>query len=194
MLFRSSLATASLAGRVLLQAMLPALNRLARRARMPGHIDTTEARYQYTLGTFWLTLASTRATRKLASRLQLDTLNKITDHRRDAADTWEHHTDHTPAGDGDVGHIEPSRDPADIDLEDLLAWARRHQVLSQGDVQILANVYLTDPKRANYQIAAHKAGITMSACRKRVQRARHRLATAVTSDAQQRPASTSRAA
>src|SRR5699024_2265078 len=178
------------AGRVLLQAMLPALNRLARRASVPGHIDTTEARHQYTHGTFWLTLATTRAKRKLASRLLLHTMNKITDHRRDAADTWEHHTDHTPTGDGDVGHIEPSRDPADIDLEDLLAWARRHQVLSQGDVQILANVYLTDTKRANYQTAAHKAGITMSACRKRVQRARQRLATAVTNDTHQQPPDT----
>lgn len=177
-----------LAGRVTLQAMLPALNRLARRARMPADIDTIEARSHHTISTFWLVLATTRATRCLASRLQLDTLHALTQHQRQKTNTWEHYTDHTSTGTADIAAAdiaaaEPHRDPADIDLDDLLAWARSHQVLTHADVQLVADVYLTDPRQASYQAAATAAGITEAACRKRIQRARHRLTAAVTDNA-----------
>src|SRR5699024_811001 len=58
-----------LAGRILLQAMLPALTRRARRCRMPDDIDSHDARIQYTITAFWAVITGLAARQNLASRM-----------------------------------------------------------------------------------------------------------------------------
>lgn len=188
-----------LAGRILLQAMLPGLTHLTRRVRAPRgtHPDET---LQRTLTEFWAVITTTTALppRGVAGRLQLDTLHGLTSHRRDA-DAWEEHTsaiadvfvDDEPAGDEIcvvrplVGEDSPvigqGEYDADAGLLELLLHARDTAVITASDAQFLAEVYVLSDNMAH---AARRLGKQPAAVRQRCTRLRQRLVSAVIADHQ----------
>ncbi len=85
------------AGRVLLQAMLGCLTNLARRCSRPREVEDADEQLQRTIAEFWSVIAQPRPLPDtgLAGRLQLDTLKRLTAHRR-SPDAWEEHTSYYP--------------------------------------------------------------------------------------------------
>lgn len=178
-----------LAGRVLLQAMLPALITRARRCRLPREVDDFEARVQVAVTAFWSTISRLRTGPRVCQRLTLNTVNEMTYWSRVGVrgHEWEDRTDLYE----NVDDVDRSADPspttarpgdhidADSDLLEVLMWATKSGVLNKQDAQLLADTYLSGTSTADHNRAAARADIQLAACRKRVQRARKRLTTAV---------------
>lgn len=174
-----------IAGRVLLQAMLPALMNRAWRCRMPREDDTFDARPQVAVTAFWTVIGRAHPNTKVAEHLTLATVHEMTYwSRRGSAGSWEHDTEirddvdetraQTTAEDRAVGTVDASSD-----LLELLVWATDSGVLNRDDAQLLTDVYLSGTTTADHDRAAARAGISTQACRKRVTRARQRLTVAV---------------
>lgn len=186
----------TLAGRVALQAMMPALSRLSRRCTMPSDIDGADERAQFTIASFWSVLTTTKPRpQNIARRLRMRTLDKLTEHRDRHADMWENHTTTTGIYPDDVDAGDPRQEPMEWDLDDesdlwrLLVWAIRSEALTPDDAQLLAAVYLTGDRRAPHRAvrpawaaAARQTGVSVKTCHKRVERARDRLVDAVRAD------------
>lgn len=189
-----------LAGRILLQAMLPGLTHLARRTRTPRGTHSDET-LQRTLTEFWfvITAAKSLPPRRVAGRLQLDTLHRLTSHRREA-DVWENHTNaiadvfdnEDPAECDERGTASPlsiEDSPvsgggafnADSGLLELLLHARNMGVITPRDAQFLAEVYVLSDSMAD---AARRLDKGPAAVRQRCSRLRQRLVTAVIEDRQ----------
>lgn len=173
------------AGRVLLQAMLPALVNHATKRRLSNELVNVDERLQVTIAVFWEVMASTTARKHVAARLSLDTLHKITAHQRRRSDVWEHHTvvvDQTESWE-EPPCTEASA-PIDglsdaMDLAMLLTWALDGEVITVDEAQLLARAYLTDESRVRHELAAEQAGISLRICRKRRERALSKIKTAV---------------
>lgn len=182
-----------LAGRIVLQAMLPLLCRFARQCSMPADITDADERAQFTVTTFWEVLASTTRGENITRHLRMKTLHVITEaaharSRRRSTDTWEHRTDHhglpedlTEVGGEDGIECDEILTP-ETDLYGVLRWARTTHVLSAGDAQLLADVYLTDRRRPDFTRAARRSGLELRTCQRRTAAARERLALAVRQD------------
>lgn len=185
-----------LAGRILLQAMLPGLTHLTRRVRAPRGTQIDET-LQRALTEFWwvITTTTARPSRGVAGRLQLDTLHRLTGHRRDS-DVWEEHTssmadvfDDDPTADDlqDVRPLAGEDSPvvgkaaydADAGLLELLLHARDTAVITADDARFLAEVYVVSDNMAH---AARRLGKQPAAVRQRCARLRHRLVEAVIDD------------
>lgn len=179
-----------LAGRVLLQAMLPCLTDLAGRTRSPRREAGYEENLQRALVEFWAVISRPRRLDRpgVAARLWLDTLNQVTEHTR-SRDAWERtHLDRevsstentagseqdSPAVDlvGVAGELDP-----DAGLEQLLVWACRSGVLTVDEGRFLAQVYLSGD--ADQKETAERLGLSHAVVRKRVSRLRHVLVDAV---------------
>jgi hypothetical protein len=191
-----------LAGRVLLQAMLPCLTNMARRCRPPRDVSGPDEQLQRVVTEFWSVIARTRPLprRGIAGRLQLDTLKRFTRHRR-SHDAWEDHTTYQdeyqlelPAGqDADPAarpHPQLVADKAgeatgydpDCGLYELVVNARATGVLSVEEAQFLVDVYLVPDSEQNLAGAARRLGLTPAAVRQRCSRIRGRLVAAVVDD------------
>ncbi len=188
------------AGRILLQAMLPGLTHLTRRIRVPRgtHHDET---LQRTLTEFWCVISSQEnlPPRGVAGRLQLDTLHRLTQHRR-THDAWEEHTsaiadvfddDDVPPP-GSATTVGPLHSPAqlspatgtydaDAGLLELLLHARDTSVITEDDARFLAEVYVVSDNMAH---AARRLGKQPAAVRQRCGRLRRRLIEAVMAEHQ----------
>lgn len=137
-----------LAGRVVLQSMLPCLSRRVHSIRPPQGI-TLDEMWQRALCEFWnvLLLPRTQArTRGVAAALRLDTLHALTRHRHHpGADVWERDSlGYTGIGteDGSDWRGQDDRDDrGDSELLlRLLVVARRDGLISVADAQFLADV------------------------------------------------------
>ena len=150
-------------------------------------------RAQFTVTTFWEVLASTTRGENITRHLRMKTLHVITEaaharSRRRSTDTWEHRTDHhglpedlTEVGGEDGIECDEILTP-ETDLYGVLRWARTTHVLSAGDAQLLADVYLTDRRRPDFTRAARRSGLELRTCQRRTAAARERLALAVRQD------------
>ncbi|MDP3893619.1 hypothetical protein [Nocardioides sp.] len=187
-----------LAGRVLLQAMLPCLTDLAGRTRSQRREAGYEENLQRALAEFWAVISRPRRLDKpgVAARLWLDTLNRVTEHTR-SRDAWERtQLDHevctteNTAGQeqessavdlvGVAGELDP-----DAGLEQLLVWACRSGVLTVDDGRFLAQVFLSGD--VDQKQTAERLGLSHAMVRKRVSRLRHALVDAVVGEVSPTP-------
>ncbi len=188
-----------LAGRILLQAMLPKLSHYAFRTGVAARLEARpEDRFQVVVCEFWEVLGAfpiQRRTSRVAANLALETLHRVTRLSRlpelpmapDAmAGLVGSVTD--PCGPGADARTAAGRlaqpDP-DWDLATLLTWARAEGVLSHEDADLLRDIYtapgsetVRDVSRA-YRDRAAGSGVSVAALRQRVRRAKTRLACAV---------------
>lgn len=190
------------AGRVVLQAMLPCLTNLARRCRPPRGSGDTDEQLQRTISEFWTVICENRSlpARGVSARLQLDTLKRVTSHRR-SPDAWEEHTTYHGEAEHrelvDEAAVDPAVRPSlslvidhperaggydsDAGLYELVIHARAAGVLSTEEAQFLVDVYLTVAGQSLHD-AAHRVGVSPSAVRQRCSRIRRRLIAAVVED------------
>lgn len=187
-----------LAGRVVLQALLP---KLAKTASHAGGLCTSssdtwsEDRRHITIAEFWDVMADypvDRRTSSVASNLTLDTLHRVTGARKPAPDLPVDPHDFRD----DVNHDGARRtwlaglsttdpDPVeeitpDSDLIQVIAWGMRTETISQAEAQLLVTSYL--PERASgfgFGTAATELGLSQAAVRQRCSRASRKLAEAV---------------
>lgn len=186
-----------LAARVVLQALLPGLTKVASSLRLE---TDREARYQDVVATMWDVLAAYPVERRpnaVASNLLRDTQHRL---------TFAHGRGRLP----DVQVCEPTmlndlvdRTGVDVprqtgwmnqdtavaaeasDLRDILAWGVNQQAITAADAALLTRVYLhgepvagSREQLASTQAAA-ELGATPAAVRKRCSRAAQALAAAV---------------
>ncbi|MGF1660995.1 MAG: hypothetical protein ACFCVG_00740 [Kineosporiaceae bacterium] len=170
-----------LAGRVLLQLMLPKLAAMAVRTRGTSADNAwSEDRRHIVVAEFWAVVTDypvARRTRRVAANLALDTLHRVTADTRNRV--------HTVAYDDiEVLAVDPAPAPraqaevtSDDDLLHLLTWAVREGIVTADDGRLLAQVYVADQRDR----AAAQRGLSDTALRQRCLRARKRLAEAVES-------------
>lgn len=200
-------AGSQLAGRILLQCMLPALSGQAWHSRPARDTQGFEDTIQEVVAEFWLVAARPRTLQtKIAARLRLDTLHATTRHQR-THDAWEHHTDFADTTDlGDTVFEEDSdlpvygshrrhhsqgaedqaaldRAPYDADrgLEALVSAAQEQCVISADEARLLTEVYLA-PHGRGIAGAADRREVSPAVIRQRCKRTRTRLITAVVAD------------
>jgi hypothetical protein len=179
-----------LAGRTVLQAMLPKLARTASYA--PAETATTleDARH-ITLAEFWDVLANYPTNRRptsVAANLALDTLHRICPPRRTATEI--------PVEPEDIHLLRSTslwKDPTgpenpettaigavthDSDLAQVINWALKQSIIATDEAHLLAECYLAGPT-FGFQAAATRRGITITAARQRCSRASRRIAEAI---------------
>lgn len=177
-----------LAGRVVLQTMLPKLIRITLRTS-PTSTDNawTEDRHHITIAEFWDVLATYpigRRPSKVASNLALDTLHRVSGTRRPEeaipvdptelpigahglpAYTFDH--------DAAAGEIN-----ADADLVQVITWGVARGTITPDEGSLLAASYLPDPGASGFAAAAAELGLSQAAVRQRCSRASRRLTDAV---------------
>ena len=175
-----------LAGRVVLQVMLPKAVRLAtsivRRPDVLGDRDEAQAS---AIAAMWQAIATyPLAARpgRVTANLALDTLALL-----QRGHTGSSHFARTfpeqPFGDlrelGEAGRydVEPdeSAGPVDAELLVLLAWAVRNDVLDLDQARLLARVYAIDGRPADTAAVAAEHGVSWSTLRQRCHRLARRL-------------------
>lgn len=160
-----------LAGRTLLQALLPKLARIAS-STIPdadsGFAELVEDSQAITIAEFWNVMAGypvERRKSRVAQNLALDTLNRVTGQRQtrpalpvdpQLLGSLHHKGKSRTAGSltaqmvhGVVAEAVVDRDPmdavtSDTDLMDVIAWAARNSAITLDEAKLLATVYLTD--------------------------------------------------
>lgn len=174
-----------LAGRIVLQAMLPKLLRIARSTA--SSVSWEEDRRHITIAAMWEVLAAypiARRSSRVAANVALDTLHQVT--RRPGqiepmpVDPVELARGFTVSKALDHWSS-PITDElsADGDLQQMLNWALTHQIITRADAHLLAISYPAAGRRAQFDVAARQLGISQEAVRQRCHRVRTRLADAV---------------
>lgn len=188
-----------LAGQVLLHTMLPLLSEMPRSIRTPRGESAYEEALQRVLAEFWEVIAHPREITRpgVAGRLQLDTLHRVTAHRR-SSDVWEEHVsyaeslgdeEHSPVATcmaGDAAAVSTSTNTVDSLLDvgenggllEVLVWSRDSGTFSADEAQFLGQVYLVH--HGDQRAASEHLGLSFAATRQRVTRLRNRLSTAIT--------------
>lgn len=182
-----------LAGRVLLQAMLPKIATMVRRMRPSSNDDRwVEDRRQIAVATFWEVLQNYPAQRRqsrVAANLALDTLHQLTRGLRRPPVDIPLDPDDASARLSSRSYTEPRMASdglsTDADLLEVIAWALDVRAISTEDAALLVRVYLPDPGQKGRSGAgiAEELNLTHAALRQRCSRARRRLIEAVRADA-----------
>jgi len=177
-----------LAGRVVLQTMLPAAVRIARAiTSRPDVLGDQDEAFALVLGALWQVIATypvANRREKVPANLYLDTLalvrrgNTSSTHRAPLVFPEQSYADvRTAAEPGrlDAGQDDPAG-PADAQLCTVLAWAVRSSVLQLDEARLLARVYGLDggPADAGPTVAA-EYGISWPALRQRCHRIARRV-------------------
>lgn len=181
----------TMAGRTVLQAMLPKLTRFAHTTRPTSESTEPEDHRHVIVATFWTVLAGYpihRRPSRVAAGLALDTLHALTADTRAAAVEFPVPVDALDHVAGDQAEDEgPGPEggelSSDADLLEVIAWGIDSGVLSGEDAAVLTRVYLPEEKRATSSTVAAELGLSASALRQRCSRARRRLIAAVQADA-----------
>ncbi len=190
-LLRLAQAGQQLAGRVLLQAMLPKISRMVRRMRPTSNDDRRiEDRRHIAVATFWEVLHTYPAGRrqtKIAANLALDTLHQLTSgHRKPPGDIPL-----SPDVCADRLAARAYEDPrtsggglsSDADLLEVIIWGLDVRAICAEEASLLVRVYLPDPRDGHRGAdVAHELGLSHTVLRKRCSRARRRLVAAVRAD------------
>lgn len=175
-----------LAGRTVLQAMLPKLACIARRTAPTSSDDVwAEDRRHIVVAEFWDVLATyplQRRPARVAANLALDTLQRV---NRSGASRAEIPVDPATMTDSPEGdHSEPACEglSSDDDLLQVINWARANGTLTTEEAELLRCIY-TAPSGRNgsygFEQAALQLGISPAAVRQRCSRAVRRLTAAV---------------
>ncbi|MDP9219133.1 MAG: hypothetical protein M3P23_01160 [Actinomycetota bacterium] len=179
-----------LAGRVVLQAMLPKLARMTRTLRPSSNDDRwAEDRRHIAVATFWEVIYSYpvgRRERRVAANLALDTLHQLTNDQRkpmvevpldpeEAAERLSQRSYEDP-------HERLGTLTADAGLLEVITWGVAVDAITRDEAMLLARVYLPPPGAAGGAAVAGEFDVTHAAVRQRVSRARRRLIAAVRAD------------
>ncbi len=176
-----------LAGRVVLQTMLPAAVRIARGITgRPDVLGDQDEAFALVLAALWQVIATypvASRTAKVPANLYLDTLALV----RRGHTSGTHRTLVFPEQSyadirtaADPGQLDPGCDdpagPADAQLCTVLAWAVRSSVLQLDEARLLARVYGLDgsPAGAGQAVAA-EYGLSWAALRQRCHRIARRV-------------------
>lgn len=179
-----------LAGRVVLQAMLPGISRIRPSSAAVDPDESIEDRQHATLVEFWTTLSEyptqTRTT-SVAANLMLDTLNKVSDLKARlptplAVDptvlhvvTEQHHEDDLETPTATITET--------TDIADLLTWGLRSGCITTAEAELLTLVYVDAPYKhtgaCNYEAATSKFDISARTARRRCAAATDRLTEAI---------------
>lgn len=157
-----------LAGRIVLQAMLPAINRIVANRSIDDQ--------QSVLAEFWIvlsTIAVTDTTTRIAANLKLSTLRAITRPTRPEPEVLQADPLIWRASD-----IAEDPTEAATDLVDVIAWAHNTNAITNDEAAILAFAY-TGPHTDYTRPLAIHLGIAPEAAKKRITRAREKLINAV---------------
>jgi len=180
----------TMAGRTVLQAMLPKLTRFAHTTRPTSESTEPEDHRHVIVATFWTVLAGypiQRRPSRVAAGLALDTLHALTADTRAAAVEFPVPADALDQVAGGQSEEEPGTEAgelsSDADLLEVIAWGIDSGVLSGEDAAVLTRIYLPEEKRATSSTVAAELGLSASALRQRCSRARRRLIAAVQADA-----------
>lgn len=178
-----------LAGRVVLQAMLPKLTRMVRNTRPLSSDDfELEDRRHTAVAAFWEVLSGYPVSRRpssVAGNLALDTLRELTGMRKAPVDR--------PCrlaveGSYDEPRLSSPGLTSDADLLEVIAWALDVGAVTRDDAALLVRVYLPDPndtpRGSGVAAAAEALGMSQATVRQRCSRARRRLIAAVQQDVQ----------
>lgn len=167
-----------LAGRILLQQMLPKLARLSNPEqvnvpRTASELRDWEDRRSILVATFWEVLATypiQRRPSKVAANLALDTLGK---YRRSPE---MQNQDFPLSAPGEYFPMDTPTEPHPIELDQVLTWAVTNDVLAPTAAHMLTAIYEHGESTADY---AARTGNTYAAIRKQCSRARRRLSDAL---------------
>ena len=175
-----------LAGRVVLQAMLPKAVRVAMSVvRRPDVLGDREEAQARAVAALWQAIATyplTARPGRVAGNLALDTLALV-----QRGHTGSSHFPATfpeqPFADlhvlGEAGRLDAGPDdltgPADAELLMLLAWSVRTKVLELHEAQLLTRIYLSDGDAADAQMITTELGVSSAALRQRCSRLARRL-------------------
>lgn len=156
-----------LAGRIVLQAMLPAINRIVANRSIDDQ--------QSVLAEFWIVLSTitiTDTTTRIAANLKLSTLRAITRPARPNPELLQ--------ADPLIWHApEATDDTTDTtDLADVIAWAHHTNAITTDEAAILTFAYTGHHTDYTRPLATH-LGIAPEAAKKRCTRAREKLINAV---------------
>lgn len=184
-----------LAGRVVLQAMLPKLARMVRNTRPLSSDDfRLEDRRHTAVAAFWEVLSGYPVARRpssVAGNLALDTLREITGMRKAPVDLpvcRPAAEDPRLTGSYEEPRLSSPGLSTDADLLEVIAWALDVDAVTREDAALLVRVYLPDPNDTLHgtgvAAAAAALGLSQATVRQRCSRARRRLITAVQEDAQ----------
>lgn len=196
-----------LAGRVVLQAMLPKIARIVRGLRSSPNDQTIEDRRHLGVATMWEVIHAYPAGRRqsrVAANLALDTLHRLTDNlRKPEADVPmdpEEISGHLARGRrAGAVHSDAERQSgtgsscegisSDAELLEVISWAVEIGAIVPDEGSLLVRVYLPEPGREGSATVAADLGLSPAALRQRCSRARRRLIAAVRADAEggQRP-------
>lgn len=180
-----------LAGRVLLQAMLPKIARMVRRMRSSSSEDRLiEDRRHIAVATFWEVLHAYPAHRRqarVAGNLALDTLHQLTSGlRKPPADIPldpDEASDRLAARSYTEPRISGEGLTPDADLLEVIAWGIDAAALTREEASLLVRVYLPHPRGTENPAAlAEQLGLSHAALRQRCSRARRRLIAAARAD------------
>lgn len=217
-LLRLMRADNELAGRTLLQAMLPGLARLAARTvvkHLNGDPDAAESMRQLVLEEFWEVATDypiERRPNRVAANLILDTLKRVTRHLGQQVPTPFDPAplagDVPPISDFDVyQEVRRQECPStgldlvtgtgpDSDLLMVIAWGVREKAITRADGQMLAAVYLPRKTRGwGFEEVSAALGASRASIKMRCSRAIAKLSAAARIDAldEQGPVSTAAA-
>lgn len=182
----------TMAGRTVLQAMLPKLTRFSHTTRPTRESTEPEDHRHVIVATFWTVLASYpihRRTSRVAAGLALDTLHALTADTRAAAveipvdaDALDHWADNL--SEVEQGALSGDEElSSDADLLEVIAWGIDSGALSGDDAAVLTRVYLPEEGKPGSAAVAAELGLSPTALRQRCSRARRRLIAAVQADA-----------
>lgn len=187
-----------LAGRTVLQALLPKLSRIASRTSPSSTSTWAEDHRHITIAEFWQVLSEypvERRPRRVAANLSLDTLHRIcrAGKRPEPVPVDPH--DHITPDDGlrdraRYSYLSASSNQTELgsslelstdsDLPQLLAWARQAQLVTEDEAELLTTVYLrAERPGAGYAAAAAAQGVSQATLRQRCSRTVRRLTEAV---------------
>lgn len=182
-LLRLAHAGDALAERTVLQAMLPKLCLLTHSVDTQDGALATD-RGAVVVEAFLAVVADYpihRRPRGVAGNLSLDTLHTITTHLRSAPKIHTTPIDPTELSEDLHSDTALGDQPnAQQELQQVLGWASRQQIISHHDADLLAAVFLPDPDTAGGHAAVAQAwGMSSAAVRQRCSRATRRIRDAV---------------
>lgn len=171
-LIRLSQAGQQLAGRIVLQCLLPSLlgwsQRPFARSKGPVPFESREQARHSMIAAFWQALATypLHRSQKVASNLMWCTVH-VLDDERDSALDHEVPTDTLP-------HDEPApTDPTDYDVDELIGWTQQRGTITADEATMLRMLYTGDG--STYEAITTTYQITYATARQRVSRARKRM-------------------
>lgn len=177
-----------LAGRIVLQALLPKLSKLAEHADgmcTASRETWDEDRRHITIAEFWDVMAHypvERRTRAVAANLAFETLHRITGARKPPPEIpVDFHADPVESASLVAIDSDPFNEiTTDDDLLHIITWGIQREVITSAEAQLLITVYSTQKGAGfGFTIAAEQLDLSAAAVRQRCSRTTRKLAGAV---------------